>query len=81
MAFALKSRARHSLAPTNTAGFRYDAAGFTLTLRTAQLLPPKGLLTLGFDPPRFQNEPPACYRASRQLPGPDSHRQATTSFS
>jgi hypothetical protein len=41
---------------------------------------PKGLLTLGFDPARFQTEPPACYRASWQLPGPDLHRQATTSF-
>jgi hypothetical protein len=48
-------------------------------LRTAQSLPPKGLLTLGFDPARFQTKPPACYRASWQLPGPDSHRQATTS--
>jgi hypothetical protein len=25
---------------------------------------------------RFQTEPPACYRASWQLPGPDLHRQA-----
>jgi hypothetical protein len=49
-------------------------------LRTARSLPPKGLLTLGFDPARFQTEPPACYRASWQLPGPDSHRQATTSL-
>jgi hypothetical protein len=40
-----------------------------------------GLLTLGFDPDRFQPKPPACYRASWQLPGPDSHRQATTSLS
>ncbi len=32
-------------------------------LRTAWSLPPKGLLTLGFDPIRFQIEPPACYRA------------------
>jgi hypothetical protein len=48
-------------------------------LRTAQLLPLKGLLTLGFDPTRFQIKPPACYRASWQLPGPDSHRQAMTS--
>jgi hypothetical protein len=52
----------------------------SLALRTAQLLPPTGPLTLGFDPTRFQTEPPACYRASWQLPGPDSHRQATTSF-
>jgi hypothetical protein len=50
-------------------------------LRTAHLLPPKGLSTLGFDPTRFQTEPPACYRASWQLPGPDLHRQATTSLS
>src|SRR5512147_2813492 len=49
-------------------------------LRTAQLLPPPWLLTLGFDPTRFQTEPPACYRAPWQPPGPDSHRQATTSF-
>ena len=49
-------------------------------LRTAQSLPLAGLLTLGFDPARFQTEPPACYRASWQLPGPDSHRQATTSL-
>jgi hypothetical protein len=40
-----------------------------------------GLLTLGFDPARFPTEPPACYRASWQLPGPDSHRQVTTSLS
>jgi len=37
-------------------------------------------LTLGFDPARYQTKPPACYRASWQLPGPDSHRQATTSL-
>jgi hypothetical protein len=49
-------------------------------LRTAQSLPLTGLSTLGFDPTRFQTEPPACYRASWQLPGPDSHRQATTSL-
>ena len=50
-------------------------------LRTASSLPPiTGLSTLGFDPTRFQTEPPVCYRASWQLPGPDFHRQATTSF-
>src|SRR6266542_3900296 len=49
-------------------------------LRTASSLPPTGLSTLGFDPPGFPTEPPACYRASWQLPGPDSHRQATTSL-
>ena len=50
-------------------------------LRTAQLLPSfKGLSTLGSDPARFQAKPPACYRAPWRLPGPDFHRQATTSF-
>src|SRR5712691_5588330 len=49
-------------------------------LRTAQSLPPTGLSTLGFDPARFQTEPPACYRASWQLPGRDSHPPATTSL-
>jgi hypothetical protein len=52
----------------------------SLPLRTAQLLPPTGLSTLGSSPARFQTEPPACYRAPWRLPGPDSHRQATTSF-
>jgi hypothetical protein len=49
-------------------------------LRTAPSLPPEGLLTPGSDPARFQTKPPACYRASWQLPGPDFHRQATTSL-
>ena len=49
-------------------------------LRTASSLPQTGLLTLGSDPARFQTKPPACYRASWQLPGPDFHRQATTSL-
>ena len=59
----------------------------TLTARQASLdaadrssRSPKGLSTLGFDPTRFQTEPPACYRASWQLPGRDSHPQATTSL-
>ena len=50
-------------------------------LRTGQSPPPTGLLTLRFDAGRFPPTPAACYRASWQLPGPDSHRQATTSFS
>ena len=49
-------------------------------LRTVRLLPLTGLMTLGFDTRRFPLMPPACYRASWQLPGPDSHRQATTSL-
>ena len=78
VAFAPLSRARLSLLPTSRRG--------PLTTRQASLdatdrsvAPPIGPLTLGFDPDRFQTEPPACYRASWQLPGPDSHRQATTS--
>src|ERR671923_723420 len=49
-------------------------------LRTARSLPPTGLSTPGFDPARLQAEPPACYRASWQLPGRDSHPQAATSL-
>jgi len=49
-------------------------------LRTARSLPLAGLLTPGFDPTRFQVEPPACYRASWQLPGRDSRPQAATSW-
>ena len=52
-----------------------------ITLRTARSLPPKGLLTLRFDPGRFPPTSAACYRASWQLPGPDLPRQATTSLS
>jgi len=50
-------------------------------LRTAQLLLPKELLTLRSDPAGYPAEPPACYRASWQLPEPDLPRLATTSFS
>src|SRR5690349_1151515 len=49
-------------------------------LRTVQSLPLTGLSTLSSGPARFQTTPPACYRASWQLPGPDFHRQATTSL-
>ena len=49
-------------------------------LRAGQSLPPKGLLTLRFDAGRLPPTPAACYRASWQLPGPDSHRLADTSL-
>ena len=49
-------------------------------LRTGRLLPPSWLSTLRFDAGRFPPTPAACYRASWQLPGPDSHRLATTSL-
>ena len=78
MAFAVISAARLSLS--------HPTGGPLTTLQASRhatdrsVAPPTGLSTLGFDPTRFQTEPPACYRASWQLPGPDSHRQATKSF-
>ena len=78
MAFAVISAARLPLLPPSRAG---PLTTLQASLHAADRIvaPPKGLLTLGFDPDRFQPEPPVCYRASWQLPGPDSHRQATTS--
>ena len=79
----------HGLRPERRgSALPFPALAGTFTARQASLdatdrsvAPPfTGLLTLGFDPARFQTEPPACYRASWQLPGPDSHRLATTSF-
>lgn len=78
MAFTLIPGARHSLSPPAGGPLTTPQASLYATDRS--VAPPKGLSTLGFDPTRFQTEPPACYRASWQLPGPDSHRQATTSF-
>ena len=56
-----------------------DAAGFASCYGPLSRSPKNGLSTLGFDPARFQTKPPVCYRAPWRLPGPDSHRQATTS--
>ena len=61
MAFTLKDGARLSLIPLTRALSRRGR--LRLTLRTARSLPLEGLSTLGFDPARFQTEPPACYRA------------------
>jgi hypothetical protein len=72
MAFAVKHSARLSLFRPKTVALTARQASLDATDRS--LAPPKGLSTLGFDPTRFQTEPPACYRASWQLPGPDSHR-------
>ena len=77
MAFAVTHSARLSLFHPKAVALTARQASREATDRS--LAPPKGLSTLGFDPTRFQTEPPACYRASWQLPGPDSHRQATTS--
>ena len=78
----------HGLRPERRgSALPFPACAGTFTARQASLdatdrsvAPPIGLLTLGFDPARFQTEPPVCYRASWQLPEPDSHRLATTSF-
>lgn len=62
-------------------GSSNDAAGFTSRYGPLSCTPPRlGRSTLGFDPARFQTKPPACYGATWLLPGPDSHRQATTSL-
>jgi hypothetical protein len=65
MAFALISGARHSLHPTpNEAGpLTTPQASHYATDRSVAPTKP-WLSTLGFDPTRFQIEPPACYRAS-----------------
>jgi hypothetical protein len=79
VAFALMEGARHSLIPTRRrAKLTTPQASLHATDRI--VAPPlTGLLTLGFNAGRFPPTLPACYRASWQLPGPDSHRQATTS--
>jgi len=89
LAAALQALHRfHGLHPERRGSALPDPAlAGTFTARQASrdatdrsVAPPEGLLTLGFDPARFQTEPPTCYRAPWRLPGPDSHRLATTSF-
>ena len=58
MAFTVITAARHSLVPAHRTG-HLTTRQASLPLRTAQSLPPTGLLTLGFDPVRFQTRPPA----------------------
>ena len=79
----------HVLVPVPFVGFsrcstspetKPDSGGLPRDATDRSVAPPEGLLTLGFDPARFQTEPPGCYRASWQLPGRDSHPQATTSL-
>jgi hypothetical protein len=78
MAFAVKHSARLSLFRPKTVALTARQASLDATDRW--VAPPIGLSTLGFDPARFQTEPPACYRASWQLPGRDSHPLAATSL-
>jgi hypothetical protein len=71
VAFAVTHSARLSLSRPKTVALTARQASLDATDRW--VAPPKGLSTLGFDPTRFQTRPPACYRASWQLPGRDSH--------
>jgi hypothetical protein len=76
----LRREARGSAPPLSTRRRAHNDAAASLNAADRLVAPPKGLSTLGFDPARFQTEPPACYRASWQLPGRDSHPLATTSL-
>jgi hypothetical protein len=49
-------------------------------LRTAQLLPRTRAFDTALRRRAFPPTPAVCYRAPWRLPGPDSHRLATTSF-
>jgi len=79
MAFTLKSGARHSLV--------HPKAAFVTTRQASRdaadrlVSPPEGALDAALRRRALPPTPAACYRASWQLPGPDSHRQATTSLS
>jgi hypothetical protein len=77
MAFAVISAARHPLVPLSRLASR--GCKIRVMLRAGWLLPLAGLSTLRFAAGRFPPTSAACYRASWQLPGPDSHRQADTS--
>ena len=80
VAFAVKDATRLPLPPTPKRWAAITTRQASLDATDRSVAPPEGLLTLGFDPARFQTRPPACYRASWQLPGRDSHPQATTSL-
>src|SRR5207245_850926 len=69
-----------SAPPCPLAGLASRGCRIRVMLRAGQSLPPKALSTLRFDAGRFPPTPAACYRASWQLPGPDSHRLADTSL-
>ena len=66
MAFTGLRRLGTLLTPPSQTGTSNDGAGFMLG--TTSSLPLAWLLTLGFEPTRFQMKPPACYRATSQLP-------------
>lgn len=76
VAFAVNLAARLPLVPC---GLASRGCRIRFMLRAGRLLPPKGLLTLRFDPGRFPPVPATCYRASWQLPGLDFHQLVRTS--
>jgi hypothetical protein len=78
MAFTLRDGARLSLIPLIAGTFTTRQASRDAADRS--VASPDGLVTLHFDAGRFPPAPAACYRAPWRLPGPDSHRLATTSF-
>ena len=79
MAFALNPGARHSLSPPSPAGdVTTPQASRHATDRI--VAPPYRAFDTGLRHRGFPPAPPVCYRASWQLPGPDFHRQATTSL-
>src|SRR5664279_4682680 len=63
MAFTVITAARLPLLPPSRAG-PLTTLQASLDAADRTVAPPKGLSTLGFDPDRFQPEPPVCYRAS-----------------
>ena len=63
MAFTVITAARLPLLPPSRAG-PLTTLQASLHAADRPVAPPKGLSTLGFDPDRFQPEPPVCYRAS-----------------
>ena len=79
MAFTPISKGSALPGATHNRQLSNDAAGFASRYGPLGRSPFAGPLTLRFDAGRFPPTPAACYRAPWRLPGPDSHRQATTS--
>jgi hypothetical protein len=79
VAFALMEGARHSLIPTQRR-VTLTTPRLRFMLRTAPSLPLYRAFDAGLQRRTFPPTLPACYRASWQLPGPDSHRQTTTNL-
>jgi len=62
-----------SAPPCPLTGLDWRRGRLRFMLRTARLLPPTWLSTLGSDAGRFPPTPPACYQAPWRLPGRDFH--------